>query len=173
MGARKFFFFAVPALGAALGLACCVNETHELAVQALGGEAPGVSRGPLHRPGQPCLVCHGVDGPASKRFVVAGTIYAEQGTTNPAPGAQAVIEDINGSVFAATANEAGNFYVTPDEWAPTFPAQVQVVQGANNQPMLTHIGRDGSCADCHTQSPGPDSAGPVYTIAAPLPEGGP
>ena len=49
----------------AIALGACVDETHELQVQALGGEAPGVPKGPLHRPGQPCLVCHGEAGPAS------------------------------------------------------------------------------------------------------------
>jgi hypothetical protein len=28
--------------------------------------------------------------------------------------------------------------------------------------MISHIGRDGSCADCHTATIGPRSPGPVY-----------
>ena len=47
---------------AASALAACVDESHELQVQALGAEVPGVPMGPLHRPGQPCLVCHGDQG---------------------------------------------------------------------------------------------------------------
>jgi hypothetical protein len=32
--------------------------------------------------------------------------------------------------------------------------------------MLTHVGRDGSCADCHTPTAGPTSPGPVYLNVA-------
>jgi hypothetical protein len=31
--------------------------------------------------------------------------------------------------------------------------------------MLTHVGRDGSCADCHTATEGPTSPGPIYINA--------
>ena len=42
-------------------------------------EAPGVRRGPLHRPGQPCLLCH--DGALGdpQRFTVAGTVFQTPG----------------------------------------------------------------------------------------------
>jgi hypothetical protein len=164
---------AAVALVSGLLLAACVDETHDLQVQALGGEAPGVPRGPLHRPGQPCLVCHGGEGPSSHSFVMAGTVYAVQGEMAPATGAEVVVEDVKGSIYGATTNEAGNFYIPTDQWAPTLPAQVQVSQGKNSQQMLTHIGRDGSCADCHTPTPGPTSPGPVYLALAPSPPGAP
>jgi len=164
---------AALALVSGLLLAACVDETHDLQVQALGGEAPGVPRGPLHRPGQPCLVCHGGEGPASHQFVMAGTVYAVQGETAPATGAEVVIEDAKGAIYGATTNEAGNFYIPTGQWAPTFPAQAQVSQGKSSQQMLTHIGRDGSCADCHTPTPGPTSPGPVYLALAPSPPGAP
>jgi len=160
-------------LAAGLLLAACVDESHELQVQALGDEAPGVKRGPLHRPGQPCLVCHGASGPSSHEFVMAGTVYAVQGQSAPARGAQVLIEDQRGSSYVATTNEVGNFYITTDQWAPTLPAQVQVSQGDNSQQMLTHIGRDGSCSDCHTQTPGPTSPGRVYLALAPSQAGAP
>jgi hypothetical protein len=155
-------------LAAGVALAACIDETHDAQVQALGGEAPGVPNGPLHRAGQPCLVCHGEAGPASARFVMAGTVYAVQGQSAPAQGVVVLIEDVNGSSYAATTNEVGNFYITTDEWSPTLPAQVQVSKGTSIEQMLTHIGRDGSCADCHTQTPGPTSPGPVYLDMAPL-----
>jgi hypothetical protein len=159
-------------LVAGIALAACVDETHDLQVQALGGEAPGVPHGPLHRPGQPCLVCHGEAGPASHKFVMAGTVDAVQGQGAPASGVQVVIEDVNGAFRAATTNEVGNFYITTAEWSPTLPAQVQISKGQSTQQMLSHIGRDGSCADCHMQTPGPTSPGPVYLDMAPLPGGG-
>lgn len=163
---------AVLALGAGIALAACVDESHELQVQALGADAPGVPNGPLHRAGQPCLVCHGGQGPASRQFVMAGTVFAVQGQSAPAVGAQVGIEDVNGSFYTATTNEVGNFYITTNQWAPVMPAQAQVSQGQNNQQMVTHIGRDGLCAGCHTLTPGPTSPGPVYLAPGALPEGG-
>jgi hypothetical protein len=167
---RRSLLLVVLALGFG-----CVDETHDEQIQALGGETPGVPRGPLHRPGEPCLVCHGGQGPASARFTVAGTVYAIQGQTVPAVGAQVVIEDIRGSSYPATTNAAGNFYVTPGEWAPTYPTQMSVTQGKTTEQMLTHVGREGSCAGCHTDPPGLRSPGPVY-VTPMLPgssEGGP
>ena len=57
------------------GVLSCYDPVHDQEVAALGGEAPGVSPGPTHRPGQPCNVCHGGVGPANLRFSVAGTVY--------------------------------------------------------------------------------------------------
>ena len=83
---------AAAALAAGVTLAACVDETHEEQVAALGGEAGGVSPGPLHRPGQPCLVCHGEAGPSSHTFVIAGTVYATQGQSAPAADVQVQLE---------------------------------------------------------------------------------
>jgi hypothetical protein len=163
------------AIVAALTLAAstaCTDEAHDLEVQALGGEAPGVSPGPTHRPGQPCLVCHGGLGPASHQFVMAGTVYEIQGETGGAKGASVQIEDVNGDFYTATTNEVGNFFITTDQWAPTLPAQVMVFQGQNSQQMVTHIGRDGSCAGCHVEPPSSVSPGSVYVTAGALPDGG-
>jgi hypothetical protein len=149
----------------AIVLVDCVDATHDEQVQALGGEDPGVPRGPLHRPGQPCLVCHGGGGPASHTFSVAGTVYALAGRSDPAVGAQVQIEDITGVAFVAPTNPAGNFYITADQWKPTFPLKVQVTLGASIEPMNTSVGRDGSCATCHSGMPGPTSAGTVYAAS--------
>jgi hypothetical protein len=164
---------AVVAVVLAVVVSGCVDESHDLEVQALGGEAAGVQPGPTHRPGEPCLVCHGGLGPGSPQFVLAGTVYTVQGGTAAARGARVQIEDSLGSFFTATTNEVGNFYITTDQWAPALPAQVVVSQGQDSQQMLTHIGRDGSCAACHVNPPSPTSAGPVYVVAGALPEGGP
>ena len=154
------------ALGAmAIVLVDCVDATHDDQVQALGGEDPAVRRGPLHRPGQPCLVCHGGEGPASGTFSVAGTVYTLAGRTDPAVGAQVLIEDITGVAFVAPTNPAGNFYITANQWNPTFPIKVQVTLGPSTEPMNTFVGRDGSCATCHSGKPGPTSAGPVYAAS--------
>jgi hypothetical protein len=161
-------------LVAACLLVGCVDATHDEQVQALGGETPGVPRGPLHRPGQPCLTCHGGLGPASHQFSVGGTVYAVRSESPPAVGAQVQVEDINGSVYTATTNAAGNFYVPSDTWQPTYPTQMQVSLAGLSQQMATHVGRNGSCAGCHTSPQGPTSPGAVYVAlsASDLPEGG-
>jgi hypothetical protein len=163
MAPRSLFVFAAvapvaPALGA------CVDATHDEQVQALGGEVPGVQRGPDHRPGQPCLVCHGGQGQASAQFSVAGTIYSIHQKSDPAVMANVQIEDITGAAFVSTTNEVGNFYITPHQWQPTYPlGQIQVsLASSSSSQMQTHVGRDGSCGSCHQATVGPTSAGPVY-----------
>jgi len=113
-----------------LALVACADPTHSAEVAALGPEAPGVSPGPTHRPGQPCLTCHGGEGPGGMTFVTAGTIYLNQyavGTTVYAPvvGGSVHLVDATGSTYNATTNSVGNFYVTTDQWNPTFPLGAQ------------------------------------------------
>jgi hypothetical protein len=95
-------------LAAALGSFACVDAVHEDAVKALGGEAPGVSAGPLHRPGQPCVTCHGGSGPAKTQFSMAGTVYAVDQSNQPASGALVSLEDVDGvSYNVSTNSESG------------------------------------------------------------------
>lgn len=161
--------FGVCTAGAALAGAVsvsCVDEVHSQEVAALGPDQG--PRGPTHRPGQPCLTCHGGEGPAKVVFSIGGTVYEDQGGGSPAVGAVVLIEDILGNTCTVTSNSAGNFFLTPDECSPHYPTDPAVTSadGTVTQPMLTHIGRDGSCADCHTLTAGPDSPGPVYLNAA-------
>jgi hypothetical protein len=160
-----------------LGAASCYDPVHDQEVAALGGEAPGVSPGPLHRPGQPCNVCHGGIGPASTRFSVAGTVFLYASGSAPAVGAQVQLEDVTGSAWHSTTNSAGNFYVLQSDWAPTYPMTVPALvssSGSTTQSMSTLDNREGSCAACHTMAPGTDSAGQVYlnTGSAPEVDGG-
>jgi hypothetical protein len=157
---------------ASLASAACNDATHDMQVQALGGEDPAVPVGELHRPGQPCLVCHGGIGPASSHFTAGGTVYVSRGSTVPAAGATVLIEDITGSVGTAQSNEVGNFYIPVAAWQPTFPTLPQVTYNGLTQPMTTHVGRDGSCASCHTDPAGPTAAGHLYIYLA-GPDGGP
>jgi len=151
------------ALWALLAPIACVDIVHEDEVQALGPEAPGVPPGPLHRPGQPCVTCHGGSGPGSQQLAIGGTVYAVQGESAPAVGAVVQIEDIDGHFWTVQTNEAGNFFVTTAEWQPHYPVgSIQVTLGDVTQSMFTHVGRDGSCADCHQATPGPTSPGPIY-----------
>jgi hypothetical protein len=157
-----------PAFFVAL-LAC--DPVHQSAVDALGDEAPGVRRGPTHRPGQPCMLCHdGALGDASQ-FTVAGTVYADEGqNSGGANSVQVVLTDSTGSTFTTTTNTAGNFYLTPRDWTPTYPMKVKIVAtDGSEHPMTTHVGRDGSCAGCHEYPPGPRSPGHVYLSDGGLP----
>jgi hypothetical protein len=160
---------------ASVGVAspACVDAVHDEAVQALGPEVPGVPPGGLHRPGQPCLTCHGGSGPASVPFSVGGTVYAVSGRRDPAVNALVTIEDVDGNSFTARTNEVGNFWVLPAQFAPHYPTQMTVTSadGNDSQSMATVASRDGSCADCHKSTRGPSSPGPVY-VALP-PDGGP
>lgn len=154
-------FAGVAALGAS-GLVACIDESHELAVKALGSEDPNVAPGPLHRPGQPCVTCHGGSGPASQQFSIGGTVYASQGQSAPAANAMVSIEDITGTTTTVQTNDVGNFYITVQQWQPSYPLLPRVTLGQTTQTMSTHVGRDGSCADCHAKQPGPTSIGPIY-----------
>jgi len=149
-----------------LGPLGCVDPVHEDDVKALGPEDPTVPPGPDHRPGQPCLTCHGTLGPSSHQFSVGGTVYAVQGQAAPAAGATVQIEDITGSVAVAQTSQSGNFYIPVQEWSPTYPTVPQVSLGGVTQQMNTHVGRDGSCGTCHADPPGPTSAGHIYLKVA-------
>jgi hypothetical protein len=179
----------VAAVLAALACACFQDPVHDDEVAALGPEAKGVPPGPDHRPGQPCLACHGGSGPASVQFSIGGTAYlderlplADGGAPPPSPpldGATVSLTDSKGSTHTATTNKVGNFYITLAQWAPVAPIggvtydasvpdlsrAIQITQGTNLALMYSHVGRDGSCADCHFYPPGPLSPGPIYLTA--------
>jgi hypothetical protein len=152
------------ALFGALALASCDPVASD-AKAALGDEAPGVSRGPLHRPGQPCIVCHdgGVGDPPA--FAVAGTVFDAPNSPVPASGVTVTLTGSNGHAFSAVTNAAGNFYVVPDEFIPAYPMKVTISVGGVTNTMQSHVGRDGSCAGCHTDPPRPSSPGRVYFSA--------
>lgn len=153
---------------AATGAASCnTDPVHTDAVNALGPEVAGVPKGPYHRAGQPCLTCHGGEGPAKQQFTVAGTIFYGPANTSPPIGvgdAIVTLEDDLGSTYSVTTNCVGNFFIQPGDWpggGPAFPLLVTVsgtvpvpTNGAETPTqeipsMLSHIGRTGSCADCH------------------------
>jgi hypothetical protein len=159
---------------ASLAISACADPTQDRAVAALGGEVPGVPKGALHRPGQPCVTCHGDSGPGSPEFSVGGTVYALFRENTPAAGAVVRIEDITGRTYSVPTNAAGNFYVPLSAWAPTYPIQMKVTLGTVTKQMLTHVGRAGSCADCHLDPPSQTSPGHVYIATHPsgLPQPG-
>ena len=141
-------------------LAC--DPVNDATISSLGGETPGVPRGPLHRPGQPCLVCHDGNLRDPPGFSVAGTVYVNASDLTAAVDAGVMLTDSKGNAFNATTNQAGNFYILPSQFQPTYPMKVAVVYGNTTVKMTADVGRDGSCAKCHFNPPGPTSPGHVY-----------
>lgn len=149
-------------LGCAWLLASACDPVHDDAIAALGGERNGVERGPEHRPGQPCLLCHDGSLGGPPEFSMAGTVFLEPTGTRPARRASVELIGADGSVQKVVTNAAGNFYLEPDRYKPKFPLQVNVhYQGATIE-MLSTIGREGACAGCHSDPAGPDSPGHIY-----------
>jgi hypothetical protein len=140
----------------------CGDPVRTQAIAALGPEAENVSRGPLHRPGQPCLVCH--DSGEASMFTVAGTVYARAATPAPLNGVTVQLIDSLGHQFNATSNCAGNFFVRPSEFVVSYPLWVTMAVGTESIDMESPVYRDGSCASCHTDPKGPASAGHVYLL---------
>jgi hypothetical protein len=158
---------------ASLLAAGCANPVHDDEVAALGPEDPNVPRGPLHRPGQPCLTCHGGEGPAGAQFSLGGTIYETRWSQAPAVGALVQVEDIGGNYWTVPTNEVGNFFVGADHFVPLYPIKLNVFSAdlTITQNMQTYSARQGSCAACHALPFGPTSPGPVYLQTA-LADGG-
>jgi hypothetical protein len=129
-------------------LAGCRDAVHDDAVDALGPE-PGVEQGPLHRPGQPCTVCHGGDGPGSPTFDLAGTVFAFADSPEPLPGATVHLIDGAGRRSAAGTNAAGNFYWLEGKLPLEFPLWPSVEHCGRVVEMKTPIFRATACADCH------------------------
>jgi hypothetical protein len=147
----------VVALGVLASLSC-TDPVPDSAVARLGPEADGVTPGPLHRPGQPCLVCHSDRGPASnKPFAVAGTVFEKKSADSPpAAGVDIYLRDArNQSPGIFTTNSVGNFYITEDEWRDmTYPLRVGIKRNGKEKPMISPVNREGSCNFCHKPESG-------------------
>jgi len=163
----------------------CGDPVLDDAITALGDEASGVAPGPDHRPGQPCVLCHSKDGPASgSPFAVGGTIYATNASN--APGAANItVQFIDARGGAPLVNpktsKSGNFWVPTTDWPDiAFPLRVAIYDNPASAPtalMNSLIGREGSCNFCHRafytgSNLSPDqiaanqsSQGPIYVKA--------
>jgi hypothetical protein len=156
----------------ALLLAACGDPVREKAIDALGGEKPGVPAGPLHRGGEPCVLCHDGSGPGSSVFSLAGTVYQTKGAKVPLANALVKFIDQAGNKHQTGTNCAGNFFVMQADYDPAFPVWVKVDFGFQVTPVDPHkpveipmdspIYREGSCAKCHAEQESVESAGHVY-----------
>jgi hypothetical protein len=138
-----------------------VDPQHTLAVAALGPEDPKVPPGPLHRPGQPCMLCHDL-GQEGTAFNLAGTLFRDNLSGTPLTDADVLLIDSAANRFTAHTNCVGNFYVGVSQFEPVWPFWVTIQQGANNSAMGSPVHRERSCAACHFNPTGPRTAGQVY-----------
>jgi len=128
---------------------------------ALGPEDPNVPEGPLHRPGQPCAVCHR-DGGEDPVFAFAGTVYRDPVEKVAVADAMVSLTDAAGRTFMTTTNCVGNFYVKPSEFPVTPPVWASVQRIEFPWEMESPIHREASCAKCHYDPAGPASAGHLF-----------
>ena len=156
-------------IGAIVVASGCIGESPEQRDRAAQGEAEDGDE--EHRPGQPCLVCHGQDyNPGDDVFAVAGTIYRSPSDPDRQglEGASVSITDDDGRTFVALTNRVGNFMIEVESgidqprqesrgrllipWQPTFPLTVEIDHAGDSQVMESKIWREGSCAGCHRGS---------------------
>ncbi len=163
----------------------CGDPVRSNAIDKLGGEASGVPPGPLHRPGQPCVLCHDGNGPGSMVLLFGGTVYQASETKVPLVGAIVHFRDSAGKDYKTATNCAGNFFVVDGDYEPNWPVFVKVEYaitvnlptGPVTQPLSPTMTspiyetdgstvsglRDRSCANCHSDPAGPSSVGHIYT----------
>lgn len=145
---------------------------------ALVGAALAVScipeQGPLMRPGENCLECHGrallpdepptVSDPQDARaWTIAGTVFPSE-TAAPGDGVEGAkvhVTDAGGRAFTLRTNRAGNFYSAEPV---RFPLGVRVEHGGVVQEMEDVVPY-GGCNGCHRlpprqEAPGRISVGP-------------
>jgi hypothetical protein len=159
----------IAVLAASIALLGCRNPVVSERQAALGPEQPGVPHGPLHRPGQPCTLCHSASGGNNPEFSLAGTVYKSADSNEPLVGAVVQVIDKDGAQRYLTTNAVGTFYVTTSDWSPSFPLWTSVGYTCGDTAatyvhadMQTQIFRATACADCHFDPSGPSSAGHIY-----------
>jgi len=118
--------------------------------------SPNESEGPDMMPGRACISCHadtvaatGEDAPI---FLFGGTLFPtghepDDCIADAAEGAQVIVTDATGAVFAATANATGNFSLDEGRLVPPFRAKV-VFEGRERAMSLEQT--NGDCNACHS-----------------------
>ena len=148
-------------LGAASTPACGGDPVREQKIAALGPEDPFVRAGAFHRPNQPCLLCHSQGGNA-RPMVIAGTVFREPQSREPVSGVDVLMIDSARRAFSAKSNCAGNFFVFPEDAAPTFPVWVSLRRGDHQIDMESALQKDGDCGACHRDPADRESAGHIF-----------
>ncbi|HEX3598376.1 MAG TPA: hypothetical protein VHU80_24880 [Polyangiaceae bacterium] len=140
----------------------CNDPVRNTQLNELGDEAETVPAGPLHRPGQPCLACHGGEGPADGAFALAGTVYQASNDAKPLHDATVRLIDSVGAEYAVVSNCAGNFWASADNFRPAWPVWTKIEYGSESVEMTSAMFREGSCGECHADPATPRSVGHLY-----------
>ena len=157
-------------------LAGCPNPVQDKDIEALGGECTDIAESEFHRPGQPCVLCHGEYQRDSPVMSIGGTIFATKSSPTPVGDVEILLTDANGSSppSPVVSNCIGNFFIDSDDWTPAFPLHAEIVcpnpDDADEPKRLvmgTRITRDGSCAGCHIDKPGDRNDSPGWIFCAP------
>ena len=104
-------------LSLAFTAGCIVESPQERDPRVQGDYEDGDEE---HRPGQPCLLCHGEGhfpaAPGEDIFAVAGTVYpAIDSDENDGLGnVEVAITDATGTTYRVQTNDAGNFMLEVD-----------------------------------------------------------
>jgi cytochrome c553 len=165
----RFVLLLVASAAIAGASESCADPVHDQLVASLPPDP--TPNGEFHRAGQPCLACHGPEGPAQTQFAVAGTIFWHP-TADQIGVDQATVSIIDslGANPQLTTNCVGNFFVKPEDWpggsGPAFPLRVEIFKDGTkySDTMTTQINRAGSCADCHGYPANYNSVGLIYTV---------
>jgi mono/diheme cytochrome c family protein len=158
------------ALAAAILSASCTDPVLDTIVDDQGNETENIDQGELHRAGQRCTACHQEGGEASSSpFTLAGTVFAQPNRQVGVSGAEVRLTDSDGTKHTAKTNCVGNFFIKASEWEPKFPILVEIAKGGVRRSMRSPIGRDTSCAGCHTLAIPPadpfSQVGHIYLFA--------
>lgn len=173
---RALAALAVVAFGASF--VSCADPVQQKQIDRLGGEPGDVPQGPLHRAGQPCVLCHSDGGPASdKKFAVAGTIWESSSPdAKGAAGVKVYFIDASSAQRDTVTNETGNFFIPEGDWPDlTYPFKVGIVKDSKPVSMISVVNREPSCNFCHKPNPGSkaslpgddprESIGQIYVVA--------
>jgi len=116
------------------------------------GEVQSSPGAASHRPGDPCLSCHGESGIAEPPLSVGGTVYASSTSAKESKGLANValtITDARGVTAELVTDDAGNFYTDEPLEAPLLAT---VESGSGPIEMPVHA-PSANCNTCH-RNPG-------------------
>lgn len=135
-----------------------------LAIGACGStdEAAGEYTGPLMRPGEDCLSCHGEGaGRGAPVRSAAGTVYARADAEahEGVAGADVLLSDAEGALITKlTTNSVGNFYTA----APLPPGFRVAVEYERERVEVPYSPPAGLCNFCHGDPPAGRAPGRIH-----------